>query len=67
MNYQSLPELVNQAQQLLSQIQQHPHFQALRYHPDVTIGDASQAIEELRTEIAGCTGLDVSIFEGFRQ
>jgi hypothetical protein len=67
MNYQSLPELINQAQQLMTQIRQHPNFKALNYSPDVTIADAYQALNELRTEISETPNLDVLKMEKFNQ
>ncbi|BAY95874.1 MULTISPECIES: hypothetical protein [unclassified Tolypothrix] len=65
MNYQPLPELVNTAQKLLIDIRQHPHFKSLNYNPDVTIGDACQALNDLCTEITESTILDASKFERF--
>jgi hypothetical protein len=44
----SLSELANQAQQVIQEITQHPEYQQLEYSPDVTIGDAQQAILELQ-------------------
>lgn len=52
MNTQALPELINQAQQLLTQIRQHPQYKALDYHPDVNVADAQQALTELVFELA---------------
>ncbi|MBW4558722.1 MAG: hypothetical protein KME59_22890 [Trichormus sp. ATA11-4-KO1] len=42
MNTQPLPELISQAQQLLTQIRQHPQYQGLQIDCDVTVGDVSQ-------------------------
>jgi hypothetical protein len=65
MNHQPLPELINTCQELLGQIRQHPHFKKLDYQPDITIADASQALKELKSEVASCPDLNVSIFEEF--
>ncbi|MEA5504848.1 hypothetical protein VB735_17390 [Halotia wernerae UHCC 0503] len=51
MNQQSLPELISQCQELLSEICQHPEYKALDYHPDVTLGDATQALNELNWSV----------------
>ena len=47
---QELSNLIDQSLALLNQIQKHPDFQALEYHPDVTLGDAQQALIELHWE-----------------
>jgi hypothetical protein len=65
MNYQPLPELIAQAQQLLIQIKQHPQFQALQIDADVTIGDVTQFFNALGWE-ATAGAVNVSK-EGFFQ
>jgi len=67
MSHEPLPELISQAQQLLTQIRQHPTFKALDYHPDVNVADAQQALLELRWELTGHTNVDLNRFEGFFQ
>jgi hypothetical protein len=47
----SLIELVKASQYLISQIAQHPNFLALKYHPDLTIGDAQTALSYLQCEL----------------
>lgn len=47
----SLSDLVNQCQQMVEQINQHPDFQRLDYHPNCTLGDAKQALTELTKEL----------------
>lgn len=63
-----LLNLVNQAQDLIAQIRQHPHFKHLDYHPDVTLGDASMALGclqwELQTESDSV--VDLSKLEAFK-
>lgn len=51
MNTQSLPELIAQGQEILSAIRQHPDYKTLDYHPDLSIADAVQALNELRLEV----------------
>ncbi|MBD2492080.1 hypothetical protein [Aulosira sp. FACHB-615] len=43
--------LVESAQFLISQIEKHPDYQALDYHPDLTIGDAQTALSYLKCEL----------------
>jgi hypothetical protein len=62
---QSLPELIAQSQQLLSQIRQHPQFKLLRFDCDVTAGDVSQFFNTL--QYSSTTGLDVSSLESFNE
>jgi hypothetical protein len=47
----SLMELVKAGQYLISQIAQHPNFLALKYHPDLTIGDAQTTLSYLQSEL----------------
>lgn len=65
MNAQPLPELIAQAQELLTQIRQHPQYQRLQFNCDVTLGDVSQFFNTLQWEAAAST-VDVSR-EGFFQ
>jgi hypothetical protein len=51
MKNQALPELIAQGQEILSAIRQHPDYQTLDYHPDLSIGDAVQALNELSFEV----------------
>ncbi|MBH8577080.1 hypothetical protein I8752_29680 [Nostocaceae cyanobacterium CENA369] len=68
MSSQPLPDLIAQAQQLLTQIRQHPQFQALDYHPDLSIGDAIQALNELSfSALPSSEPLQVFSLEGFNQ
>jgi hypothetical protein len=46
---QSLPQLIVQAQQLLTQIEQHPQYKALQFDCDVTLGDVSQFFNSLQS------------------
>lgn len=62
MSTQPLSELVEQSQQLLAQIRQHPQFKILRFDCDVTVGDVSQFFNTLQYST---TGLDVSRLESF--
>ncbi|MBD2302778.1 hypothetical protein [Nostoc sp. FACHB-190] len=43
--------LVESAKYLISQIEKHPDYQALDYHPDLTIGDAQTALSYLKCEL----------------
>jgi hypothetical protein len=61
----SLPELVSQAQELLVQIRQHPHFKSLRFDCDVALGDVKQYFNYL--EYAATADLEVANFEGFTE
>jgi hypothetical protein len=49
--YISLIELVKASQYLLSKIAKHPDFLALKYHPDLKIGDAETALSYLKDEL----------------
>ena len=46
-----LTELVDQALELLARIQNHRDFKSVEYSPDLTVGDAEQALIELRWSI----------------
>ncbi|MBD2504075.1 hypothetical protein [Anabaena azotica] len=50
MSRQSLPQLVVQAQELLSQIHHHPQYKALKFDCDVTLGDVNQYFNTLQSE-----------------
>ncbi|MBD2682566.1 MULTISPECIES: hypothetical protein [Nostoc] len=65
MNTQPLPELIAQAQQLVTQIRQHPQYQRLQMDCDVTLGDVSQFFNTLQWSATAST-VDVSR-EGFFQ
>ncbi|MBD2616295.1 hypothetical protein H6G94_34525 [Nostoc punctiforme FACHB-252] len=65
MNTQPLPELIAQAQQLVTQIRQHPQYQSLRFDCDVTLGDVSLFFNTLQWSATAST-VDVSR-EGFFQ
>jgi hypothetical protein len=43
-----LLDLIDQSLALLNKIQKHPDFKSVEYAPDVTLGDAQQALIELR-------------------
>ncbi|MCG6133970.1 MAG: hypothetical protein MET45_04830 [Nostoc sp. LLA-1] len=63
---QPLPELINQAQELLAQIRKHPDFKTLKYHPDVTLGDAEQALIELQSQtLLSSEAIRIFALEGF--
>ncbi|MBD2492356.1 hypothetical protein [Aulosira sp. FACHB-615] len=51
MNLPDLLLLVESAKYLISQIEKHPGYQALDYHPDLTIGDARTALSYLKCEL----------------
>jgi len=55
MQNQPLPELISQAQQLLTQIRQHPQYKALQIDCDVTVGDVSQFFNTLQWSATACT------------
>ena len=61
----SLPELVSQAQELLSQIRQHPQFKGLRFDCDVAFGDVKQYFNYLEWAASGDS--EVAKFEGFTE
>lgn len=48
---QSIESLINQAKELITQIQSHPEVQQLEYSPDLNIADAKQALIELSWEL----------------
>ena len=54
MKTQSLPDLIDQCQQMLIAITQHPDYKNLiakGHYPDLTIGDAQTALTYLTWEI----------------
>lgn len=51
MDLPPLLQLVESAEFLISQIEKHPDYQALVYHPDLTIGDAQTALSYLKCEL----------------
>ena len=61
-----LTDLVDQALELLTKIQKHTDFKAVEYSPDLTVGDAEQALIELRWEtLPQSPKLDIFSLEGF--
>ena len=61
-----LTDLVEQALELLTKIQNHRDFKAVEYSPDLTLGDAEQALIELRWEtVPKSPRLDIFALEGF--
>ncbi|MBD2303608.1 hypothetical protein [Nostoc sp. FACHB-190] len=48
----SLPELIDESQNLLAQIKEHPQFRNLRFDCDVTLGDVIQFFNFLQYEAA---------------
>jgi hypothetical protein len=63
----TIQELVNQSLETIQEIKNHPHFKTLNYQPDVTLGDAQQALIELQSELRNPQGEPINIFalEGF--
>ncbi|MBW4617698.1 MAG: hypothetical protein KME21_31815 [Desmonostoc vinosum HA7617-LM4] len=51
MSHPNLYTLVDAAKFVLQEIAKHPDFQALDYHPDLTIGDAQTALSYLKQEL----------------
>ncbi len=51
MPHPNLHTLVEAAKFILQEIVRHPEFQALDYHPDLTIGDAQTALDYLQGEL----------------
>ncbi|WP_414546067.1 hypothetical protein [Nostoc sp. CCY0012] len=62
-----LSKLINQSLTLIEKIKSHPQFQTLNYQPDVTLGDAQQALMELQSELRNPQREPINIFalEGF--
>jgi hypothetical protein len=69
MSVESLPKLVSQAQEILTQIRQHPRFKHLQYSPDLSISDACQALGYLQWELEaeGYQTIEVSHLEAFNE
>jgi hypothetical protein len=63
----TIQELINQSLETIQEIKNHPQFKTLNYQPDVTLGDAQQALIELRSELLNQHGEPLNIFalEGF--
>ncbi|MBD2169562.1 hypothetical protein H6G04_34980 [Calothrix membranacea FACHB-236] len=55
MNTQPLSELIALAQQLVTEIRQHPQYQNLQVDCDVTLGDVSQFFNTLQQETTAST------------
>jgi hypothetical protein len=62
-----LSKLINQSLTLIEKIKNHPQFKTLNYQPDITLGDAQQALIELQSELCNPQGEPINIFalEGF--
>ena len=68
MNSQPLTELIATGQEILQAIHQHPDYKALNYYPDLSIGDAIQALNELNFEVLpNPEPLQIFSLEGFNQ
>ncbi|MBW4558107.1 MAG: hypothetical protein KME59_19665 [Trichormus sp. ATA11-4-KO1] len=46
-----LSNLINQSLTLIEKIKSHPQFKLVEYSPDLTLGDAQQALIELQSEL----------------
>ncbi len=66
---QSLKCLIQEAQQTILQIRNHPDYKriALNYSPDLTLGDATAALTYLEWEVEEKTTIDVAELEAFSQ
>jgi hypothetical protein len=64
-----LSNLINQSLTLIEKIKSHPQFKLVEYSPDLTLGDAQQALIELQSELRNPQGEPINIFalEGFKQ
>ncbi len=51
MSHPNLQNLVDGAILILAEIARHPDFLSLNYHPDVTIGDAQDALTYIKSEL----------------
>ena len=61
-----LTDLVDQALEVIAKIQNHRDFKAVEYSPDLTVGDAEQALIELRWQtLPQSPKLDIFTLEGF--
>ena len=61
-----LTDLVDQALEVIAKIQNHRDFKAVEYSPDLTVGDAEQALIELRWQtLPQSPKLDIFALEGF--
>ena len=61
-----LLDLIDQSLALLNKIQKHPDFKSVEYAPDVTLGDAQQALIELRWEsLPQSPIINIFALEGF--
>jgi hypothetical protein len=63
-----LSKLISQSLTLIERIKSHPQFQLIEYSPDLTLGDAQQALIELQSELCNSQGEPINIFalEGFK-
>jgi hypothetical protein len=66
---QSLTSLIQEAQQTILQIRNHPDYKqiAVNYSPDLTLGDATTALTYLQWEVEERTTIDVAKLEAFSQ
>ncbi|QLE59975.1 hypothetical protein [Nostoc sp. TCL26-01] len=64
-----LSKLINQSLTLIEKIKNHPQFKLVEYSPDLTLGDAQQALIELQSELRNPQGEPINIFalEGFTE
>lgn len=46
-----LSKLISQSLTLIEKIKSHPQFKLVEYSPDLTLGDAQQALIELQSEL----------------
>jgi hypothetical protein len=63
---QSLTSLIQQAQQAILQIRNHPDYKRIApdYSPDLTLGDAATALTYLQWEVES-QPIDISKLEAF--
>jgi len=66
---QSLTSLIQEAQQTILQIRNHPDYKQIapNYSPDLTLGDATTALTYLQWEVEERTTIDISKLEAFSQ
>ncbi|MBU7587397.1 MAG: hypothetical protein KAF91_31965 [Nostoc sp. TH1S01] len=64
---QSLKCLIQEAQQTILQIRNHPDYKRIApdYSPDLTLGDAATALTYLQWEVEQRTTIDVAFLEAF--
>jgi hypothetical protein len=66
---QSLTSLIQEAQQTILLIRNHPDYKqiTLNYSPDLTLADATTALTYLQWEVEERTTIDVAKLEAFSQ